>query len=573
MSQLTARLKQAVVKANPNHFIGELNSADAMWLRTGWKVAKTNRRAWRKTWNEAHPDIPLAGPNDNNPPAPPGGGGRGGGSVRPDGAHPPRGGVGTNPTRRGASRRRSGKKNKSSLSGDALAYAAFAPNISDYRPLEISTEHLLRRATRPFGLGGEAIILNLPSERFVPDPKTGSLSVLDAQKLLRNFANDAASFDHVEEVGDDVRAITSPHSVRFSVLGDLGVIVTEGLSPEAIESLKADGIDVVANNENNWAFAASSPPGTEQSNAQPMDTWAKDWIAVTDTSRRGKDVIIGQIDSGIYREHAEFANSDIKISQRSGNPKPFAVSWEYDTIRYHGTACAAAAIGLNVGIAPEAKLIVAPTFDYRQIDGKSKLSASLVDILGSLDRIVRHARSIQKPLVLALPFTLPQANEGERAFKDILRKLQNPKLLDGKGRFGCVVVAASGNDHPEVPARPFSNYQRVIGVGSHDRKGVVARFSAGGVCIDCPPGTSKPDFTSPGTELWLPHGTGYAETQGSSFSTMFLTGLIAALISDDPSLSVDTQRLYKELIERSARIIDPYYICREGHGSPQFVRT
>lgn len=174
MSQLNARLKQAVEKANVTLFDGVLKSADLEWRRTGWRVAKYNRRAWRTIWKQAHPKISLIGSNDDA--STDGGSSPAGG--RPRGSLKIKGSKGAT---KGPSRRHFRKKKRSSKSEAAVAYAAFAQDTAKFQRQEYLSPHLIPEKAKSFGLGPDAFILNLPKERYMAGSGTASLSVFDAQ--------------------------------------------------------------------------------------------------------------------------------------------------------------------------------------------------------------------------------------------------------------------------------------------------------------------------------------------------------------------------------------------------------
>ncbi len=95
---------------------------------------------------------------------------------------------------------------------------------------------------------------------------------------------------------------------------------------------------------------------------------------------------------------------------------------------------------------------------------------------------------------------------------------------------GAVVVAATGNDWSSVryPAR----YDNVIGVGAVNSSGTRASFSNYGTGIN---------VTAPGDTVDIISGiSGYGKKSGTSFSTPYVSGICAAMLSADPTLDRQT---------------------------------
>jgi subtilisin family serine protease len=101
--------------------------------------------------------------------------------------------------------------------------------------------------------------------------------------------------------------------------------------------------------------------------------------------------------------------------------------------------------------------------------------------------------------------------------------------------FGVIVVAASGNEGQEGVGYPAA-YPAVIAVSAFDHSDPNSRasFSNWGPEVD---------VAAPGVDVFSTHlGGGYATGEGTSFSTAFVSGMVALLLSQDSSRSDDDIR-------------------------------
>jgi subtilisin family serine protease len=113
---------------------------------------------------------------------------------------------------------------------------------------------------------------------------------------------------------------------------------------------------------------------------------------------------------------------------------------------------------------------------------------------------------------------------------------------------GCVVVFASGNDHPTLSVKqPQAGApSSTLVVGAFDRNGNRADFSGYG---------SSLDVVAPGTEIWTTTWIGgYSNPSGTSFATPHVSAIAALILSENPAL---TQQRVVDIIEQSARKVNP----------------
>jgi subtilisin family serine protease len=101
--------------------------------------------------------------------------------------------------------------------------------------------------------------------------------------------------------------------------------------------------------------------------------------------------------------------------------------------------------------------------------------------------------------------------------------------------FGVILVGASGNEGVQSVGYPAA-YARVIAVSAfgHSDWNSRAPFSNWGPEVD---------VTAPGVDVFSTHlNGGYAVGEGTSFATAFVSGLVALLLSQDPSRTDDDIR-------------------------------
>jgi subtilisin family serine protease len=123
---------------------------------------------------------------------------------------------------------------------------------------------------------------------------------------------------------------------------------------------------------------------------------------------------------------------------------------------------------------------------------------------------------------------------------------------------GIFYAVSAGNDGPDCSTLqfPLARYPESFTVGATDhRTDLVADFSSRGPVLgdpDFPLGLMKPNISAPGVGVRSAQRDGsYASLSGTSMAGPHVAGLVALLISADPSLAGDIDRL-EDVIEQSA---------------------
>ena len=119
---------------------------------------------------------------------------------------------------------------------------------------------------------------------------------------------------------------------------------------------------------------------------------------------------------------------------------------------------------------------------------------------------------------------------------------------------GILSVNAAGNEGSgcETIAEPASIYEAAFTVGATSISDAIASFSSRGPVAADGSGRRKPDVTAPGVAVRSsrPGGT-YGYSNGTSMAAPHVAGLAALLISAEPSLAGDVDRI-EDVIEQTA---------------------
>ncbi|MFH1837115.1 MAG: S8 family serine peptidase, partial [Candidatus Omnitrophota bacterium] len=219
----------------------------------------------------------------------------------------------------------------------------------------------------------------------------------------------------------------------------------------------------------------------------------------------GDGVTVALLDTGLNKDKID-TNAMITGYDFAGTNRFDGVYDEdYTDVIGHGTEVAAVIRNeKGEGIAPEADLMALKIFD----DSKSTSSSIVANAL-------RYA--IDKGAsIVAMPFSLfPIYDQVKDAIDYAVGK-------------GAILIAAAGNNASEIPDNSLASYESIITVGSVDPDGKISAWSNYGSEIDL----YAPWWDVVTFEDW-------GSQAGTSFSTAFVAGITALMLSDNPDMTKD----------------------------------
>lgn len=213
----------------------------------------------------------------------------------------------------------------------------------------------------------------------------------------------------------------------------------------------------------------------------------------------------------------------------------FCGGWTSDNscadIQYHGTHVAGTVASQKYGVAPRTKLSCYNVFH------KTKLgfSANNEDIFKGLEWAIEEKKA--DVINLSLGGSLSQFNESQL----IIHKETWKGIVQSAAKQGIYLVIAAGNDKidacKESPAYLGGEaHSNVFVVQAHDQFRNTASFTNFGSCTD---------LSAPGVNVLseIPQYPGYKWLGGTSMAAPHVTGMIARILSDDPSSIISTEKL------------------------------
>lgn len=230
---------------------------------------------------------------------------------------------------------------------------------------------------------------------------------------------------------------------------------------------------------------------------------AVDWLdAPAERSEWGRGVTVAVLDTGVNADHPSLKGAEVVSLDLVGGPRGPEGSY-----LGHGTAVASLIAGTGdgtEGVAPAARILSVRVLDGRGGGDSFTVARGIVEAVDMGADVVN----------LSLGSTLGS---------QVLRQ-----AVDYARSKGAVVVAAVGNKGTRGVTYP-AGYDGVVGVTSVDAKGRQSAFANYGEGVD---------LAAPGVDVhaaWA--GTEMVSFSGTSSSTAFVSGALAAELSGNPGLS------------------------------------
>jgi serine protease AprX len=360
------------------------------------------------------------------------------------------------------------------------------------------------------------VIIMLPNQKLSFNTANGKSQIESSQKELIKFLESEKSKDKVQ----DIKPIKIINAVAAQVTP--GVLASLTKRSDVSKVYYDEVVHIIGQPETSSEDTkVSTAPQSTASNA-----WGVDKIeapAVWQQGITGKGVLVAVVDTGIDTTHPDL--DDLDDNPSTNDPK--VVGWidyvnskssPYDDhghgTHVSGTISGTGANGIQTGVAPGTKLIAAKVFDSSGYGYSSDIILAFEWAVTNKARIISYSGGSSAHYS---PYTT---------------------TINNVVAAGVVPVVAAGNSGPEsgtigCPGDEFNS----LTVGATDSSDVIADFSSRGpVTLD---GQTyiKPDVSAPGVYVTstLPGG-GYADWSGTSMATPHVSGTVALMLENTPTM-------------------------------------
>ncbi|MFA7577714.1 MAG: S8 family serine peptidase, partial [Candidatus Muiribacteriota bacterium] len=253
---------------------------------------------------------------------------------------------------------------------------------------------------------------------------------------------------------------------------------------------------------------------------------------------KGQGMIGGVVDDMPDMAHQDLAGKIVAWWDCDGNTVAKADTEEHCT-HVSGTIVGGNKSGKHIGIAPEAKLVVANAFT--QIPPYNYKTS---DFVGAMQFILDpdgNPKTDDFPRVVN--------NSWSSGGVSLLKK-----VVAQYTRLGVIPVFAAGNSGTSGAATiaQVNSLEDVITIGAVDENSKIAYFSSLGPGVYQYWLTEKPDFCAPGYQIYSSiNGNKYDSWNGTSMASPHVTGAILLILQANPDL--DKKRLYNILKESTSK--------------------
>ncbi len=364
-----------------------------------------------------------------------------------------------------------------------------------------------------------------------------------AEEIIIKYKSDITNEQNsiaLNEIDPSYETLSSKNTVKIKV--------PEGKTlEEYIAELNANG--EIAFAQPNYLYtldATVDDPYTDPS-AGANYQWYHDMINTFEAwdYATGTGITVAIIDTGVDTDHEDL------VSQITSQYDYYDENADAEDDNGHGTHVAGIVAAQSntlggAGIAPNSSLMILDVF-FKDAD-TGDAGAYTTDIIEGID----HAR-INGADVINMSLGSYQDPESTEYWD-----LAFEAAVDTAVASGVVVVSSAGNDAvsdgaPDYAYHRPSDYDTVISVISTDSDDSISSFSNYG---------PLKDISAPGGYIVSTYfGGGYAALSGTSMASPVVAGVVALILSADPTLTVDEVKniLYSTVDDLGAEGKDDYY--------------
>ncbi|OMH82280.1 Subtilase-type proteinase psp3 [Zancudomyces culisetae] len=225
------------------------------------------------------------------------------------------------------------------------------------------------------------------------------------------------------------------------------------------------------------------------------------------SGNQGQGVVAYIMDSGVKIDHHELAG-------RAENGANFVTNEDFSDNKGHGTHVAGIVAGTVHGVAKKAHIVSVKVLDKNMMGMVSYAIKGIDFILKDWSA----KKGKYKAAVVNMSLGTPSRNEAYL------------KAIDAMVAAGVHVVTSSGNSGLDACNQTPALTLTGITVGAFDELGSVPTWSNWGKCVD---------ILAPGTRIISSSNAGGDQTivkSGTSMAAPFVTGVVAAMLSDNPNM-------------------------------------
>ena len=269
--------------------------------------------------------------------------------------------------------------------------------------------------------------------------------------------------------------------------------------------------------------------------------WNLESIQADRVTKTGKNIVVGIIDSGVNANHPELQDAllpgDFKDFVEPTNTEPIDETG-------HGTHVAGTILGRTIGIAKDAKLIVARVFNKEGEASDDGLLAAGQWILEKKPQVVNNSWG---------------GNRDDSFYDDIVKKWKAAGIVPIFSAGNTGSYNAGGEGSIGSPASLEDSFS----VGALTKDDKLAKFSLRGPSKLT--NKFKPEISAPGVNiLSADYKGGYVLKTGTSMAAPHVSGAVALILEANRNLTVDK---VEEILKSTATpLTDDHYISSPNMG-------